>query len=244
MTVYTPRFFARFAEGSLRSARAVLPALFEYVPVRSVVDIGCGTGGWLCAARENGCDYVIGVDGGYVEQQALHIDPSEFVSCSLEGDFGPAIASRGKDRFDLALCLEVAEHLPKHTASLLIERLTALSDLVLFSAAVPFQGGTNHVNEQWPEYWALLFKQRGYGCFDLLRQRFWMDPRVEWWYAQNLLVFARLGSDIVRRLPPQAVPRSLARIHPCNYLCRATESGTAFFAEWRAVSRRCHDNLL
>lgn len=65
MTVYAPRFFARFAEGSIRSPRAVLPALFEYVPTPTVVRVGCGTVGWLCAAREQSCDCVIGADGRY-----------------------------------------------------------------------------------------------------------------------------------------------------------------------------------
>ena len=53
-------------------------------------------------------------------------------------------------RFDLALSLEVAEHLPPECGSEFVQTLTDLSSVILFSAAIPFQGGTDHLNEQWP----------------------------------------------------------------------------------------------
>src|SRR4029077_8076010 len=94
-------------------------------------------------------------------------------------------------RFDLAISVEVAEHLPFFRAETFVADLVRLSDLILFSAALPFQGGTDHINEQWLEFWAILFRQHGYVSCDFLRQRIWANPEVEFWYAQNIVVFCR-----------------------------------------------------
>jgi hypothetical protein len=68
-------------------------------------------------------------------------------------------------KYDLAISVEVAEHLPPNAADIFIESIVKASDIVLFSAAIPFQGGTNHINEQWPEYWNKLFNKNGYYRF-------------------------------------------------------------------------------
>ncbi len=217
---YTTEFFNQHADGSLRSARAILPAVFAILPARSVVDIGCGQGVWLQAARELGAREVVGVDGDHVDRRTLAIDERDFVACPLDGDFVKPVAARGRKRFDVAMCLEVAEHLPYRAAPALVERLTRLSDVVLFSAAVPFQSGTHHVNEQWPEFWALQFKTRGYACFDYLRWQFWGRADIDWWYAQNLLLFVRDKTPMASRLPASARQdgRGLSVVHPENYL--------------------------
>ena len=100
-------------------------------------------------------------------------------------------ANRAAQPFDLVICMEVAEHLPHARGPSLVAELASLGDAVLFSAAVPFQYGTNHVNEQWPEYWSILFRSQGLECFDPLRAELWNDPEVDWWYAQNALMYAR-----------------------------------------------------
>ena len=92
-------------------------------------------------------------------------------------------------RFDLAICLEVAEHISeRHTASL-VESLVSLAPVVVFSAAIPGQSGVNHVNERWQDYWASQFESRDYAILDCLRPFIWSDASVQWWYAQNVLVF-------------------------------------------------------
>jgi len=95
-----------------------------------------------------------------------------------------------KERFDLCICLEIAEHLPFRYSKTLVNSLTDLSPVILFSAAIPLQGGEGHVNEQWPDYWASLFEKKGYVVVDYIRDKIWMDESVEWWYAQNSLFFA------------------------------------------------------
>jgi hypothetical protein len=96
-------------------------------------------------------------------------------------------------QFDLTVCLEVAEHLPSKSAEGLVESLVALAPAVLFSAAIPKQGGTGHVNEQWPDYWRELFRRYGYERSDVIRKAIWNKPGVKFWYRQNIFLFAKEG---------------------------------------------------
>src|SRR5204862_2903390 len=99
--------------------------------------------------------------------------------------------------------------------------------VVLFSAAIPFQGGVGHVNEQWPEYWVEHFARHGYTVIDGVRKAVWQHPDVEWYYAQNLLMFAR--RDFLERWPAlraeseRTVASQLALVHPRTYLKALTE---------------------
>jgi SAM-dependent methyltransferase len=208
---YTEGFFDSHDEGARASARAVLPVVFDLLAPTSIVDVGCGTGTWLAVAAENGVEDVRGLDGPWVRPEDLEIPAERFVATDLT-------APPQLDRtFDLALSLEVAEHLPPPKAESFVDLLTALAPLVVFSAAAPDQGGAGHTNEQWPAYWSELFARRGYEAVDCLREKFWDDDAVEWWYRQNLLLFGRPEAlDAVPELrehPSRGKPpRSL--IHP------------------------------
>jgi SAM-dependent methyltransferase len=181
--VYHAHFFQDQAVSSLQSARAVVPLVQEMFRPQRVVDVGCGVGGWLTTFREIGVEDVLGIDGDYVNRSQLLIPSDRFVAHNLEEPL-PDLG-----RFDLAMSLEVAEHLPAYCAPGFVASLTRLAPVVLFSAAVPLQGGENHLNEQWPEYWESLFRERGYQMVDLLRRRIWQDERIDWWYRQNLILF-------------------------------------------------------
>jgi hypothetical protein len=122
-----------------------------------------------------------------------------------------------QDRYDLAINLEAAEHLPARQAAVLIDSLARLSDVILFSAAIPHQEGRNHVNEQWPAYWIELFRQRGYRALDCLRARFWNHPDVRWWYKQNALLMVhedRLRQDAQLQELATSCPEPLSLVHP------------------------------
>lgn len=93
-------------------------------------------------------------------------------------------------RFDLAQCLEVGEHLPLTASRTLVASLTAASDRVLFSAAVPGQGGEYHINEQPLAFWQSLFAERGYRAFDFVRPQLQHDVNVEPWYRFNAVLYA------------------------------------------------------
>ena len=184
-TPYTPEFYEDQKQGSLDSAEVVVPFLIELFHPKSVIDVGCGVGPWASAFLKNGVDTVLGVDGSYVKRADLMI-PS---SCYYELNLETVDMYTDLPRFDLALCLEVAEHIPKENAESFVRFLGARAPIVVFGAAVPWQGGTGHINEQWPTYWENIFRNYGYILHDILRPRMWNDPRIAYWYRQNTLVF-------------------------------------------------------
>jgi SAM-dependent methyltransferase len=181
---YPTRYFDSHVAGALTSARAVLPLVLELVSVRSAVDVGCGVGAWISVLMELGVADVVGVDGSHVPSEQLLFPRPLFVPHDLARD-----TELGRT-FDLAMSLEVAEHLPMERAEAFVDFLARLAPVVLFSAAIPGQGGVGHVNERWQEYWATLFAARHYVSVDAIRHRVWTNDDVEPWYAQNVLIFA------------------------------------------------------
>ncbi|WP_122442612.1 glycosyltransferase [Mycobacterium attenuatum] len=181
--LYTPAFYDGQAAGSSASAAVMVPMLAELTRPNSVLDVGCGVGGWVASWLDSGAD-AIGVDGDHVPRAQLCIPADRFIDYDLTTrlDLGR--------RFDLVICLEVAEHLPPEAAETLVDSLCRHGDVIVFSAAIPGQGGTGHINERWPSFWAALFAAHGYRPYDLLRGRLWWDTRCEWWYRQNVLVYA------------------------------------------------------
>jgi SAM-dependent methyltransferase len=170
---------------TLQGPRAVLPRLFPERPPQSLLDVGCGLGTWLRAASEAGVPHVYGIDGIDIPADQLLVPRESFrvVDLSRRWTLGRT--------FDVALCLEVAEHLDPPVAPLLVETLTRHADLIVFSAACPGQPGRHHVNCQWPVFWQELFNARGYVCCDDIRWGIWNDRDVEVWYRQNMFVATR-----------------------------------------------------
>jgi SAM-dependent methyltransferase len=206
------RKFYRELEPTRDSAREILPIIVQLMKTSSIIDIGCGSGHWLAAAMNMGITDVLGVDGEWAIQSGLHIPREKFLVHNLTR---PVKLNR---KFDLALSLEVAEHLPASQAGTLVETLCRAADRVLFSAAIPGQGGRHHVNEQWPVYWARLFAEHGFACFDLLRAKIWLNPRVVWYYAQNCLLFASRGSIA----GAEPVEEPLALVHPDLWMAQVS----------------------
>lgn len=209
---YGGEFFNSQKDTSFLSASIVLPHVLSLVNPASVADFGCGVGTWVRALLDMGVTDVVGIDGNYIRDESLVIPGDRFVRTDIAQ---PVHLDR---KFDLAISMEVAEHLPSARAAVFIDTLTRHSDVVLFSAAVPHQGGTYHVSEQWPDYWSSLFSSHGYRCVDCLRDVFWEDDRITWWYRQNMFLF--VASDRFLTLPKLVMeatrPRSLplAMVHP------------------------------
>jgi len=222
-TPYSADFYEVLRTGCRRSAAAVVPILLQLVRARSVVDVGCGDGTWLSVLAEHGIIDTVGIDGDYVGHRLLRIPEDQFTALDLSSPFELT------RRFDLALSLEVAEHLPPQAAAGFVHSLTKLAPLVLFSAAIPFQEGTRHLNEQWPDYWAKLFKQHDYLPIDCIRNKVWENNEVDWWYAQNTLLFAdagRIESDPVLRCEFERTnPQQLRLVHPRKYVLVARPRG-------------------
>jgi SAM-dependent methyltransferase len=187
-TPYDQSFYESQAEGSRRSAKIVIGHVAPLFKVTSVVDVGCGVGTWIAEWLSRGVTDAIGVDGEYVNTSALHVPPEHF---------RPADLSRPLDlgrKFDLVQSLEVAEHIEERYADQFVSSLVRHGDTILFSAAIPHQGGTSHVNEQWPSYWIEKFQAHGYEPYDVIRPTIWYNPDVAWWYRQNVLLLAK-GRD-------------------------------------------------
>jgi SAM-dependent methyltransferase len=191
---YGDAFFAYQQIGSLKSARAVTPLVLRHLRAASILDVGCGAGAWMSAYIESGVADVVGVDGGYVRAEQLLVDASRFQPTDVARPF------RLGRQFDVAQCLEVAEHLDPSASETLVDNLVAHAPIVLFSAAPPGQGGEHHVNERPYEYWRDLFEARGYRLFDFMRTQVRHRPDVEAWYRYNMLVFVR--HDAVDLLEP------------------------------------------
>jgi SAM-dependent methyltransferase len=189
---YDPDFYRFLASFAVRSAERIVPLLSTALPIDSVVDFGCGQGAWLSVWRKT-ATIVMGVDGPYVDQRHLMIDARTFHAADLSQriDLG--------QRFDLVQSLEVAEHLPRQKASDFIGMLTDHGPLVMFSAAVPGQGGEHHINEQPLEYWREKFDDRGYVAIDFIRPQTAGNLQIQAWYRHNIVLYAQ--RDHLENLP-------------------------------------------
>ena len=208
MNGYTEDFYRSRDERTRHSAETILEIIDQLVPeVHSATDVGCGVGTWLSVLKNRGVQEIRGFDGNWVNSDLLQIPEACFENVDLST--GVVTADR---RFDLAISLEVAEHLSSDAAFAFVTSLTKLSDTVLFSAAIPHQGGNQHVNEQWQGYWADLFSKLDYAPYDVVRSKIWNDPEIPFWYKQNILVFSN-RSDL--RNSPTTMPIDV--VHPDMY---------------------------
>jgi SAM-dependent methyltransferase len=180
---YSAEFYSTISASSYGAASVILPIVFQIVRARSVIDIGCGTGAWMAAAELLGAT-ALGVEGRWIENAQKFKDSLDIRIHDLEQPL------QINERFDLAICLEVAEHLPTDRSESLVQDLCSLSDFVLFSAAIPNQPGTNHVNCQWQSFWASLFEKNARFAIDIIRPKVWGNKTVPFWFQQNTLLYA------------------------------------------------------
>ena len=216
MAAYDTTFYDTIREGTQRSARQLVPFLIDVLNLEGgkVIDVGCGEGWWAETFSQCGCGETVGIDGSYVESSPLG---DRFIPHDLNHPLPLHI--RGE--FDAVVCLEVAEHLPERRARGFISDLTDLAPIVIFSAAIPGQGGTGHVNEQWPSYWVDLFGQFGFIVSGALRFSIWDNTAIENWYRQNLLIAVR---DDLEEFYPDLFESPVAHpfpiVHPVLYDAR------------------------
>jgi len=196
---YDEQFFNNHLKGSYSSAKRIVPIIIKLTKPRNVIDVGCGIGTWLKVMEEANVKDILGLDGDYVNKEKLLISRDKFISIDLSKPFNI------DKKFDIALCLEVAEHIHKKNASIFIKSLVKTSDLIVFSAAAPLQGGTNHLNEQWPSFWESLFKNEGFVMLDPFRKEIINYPDIQWWYKQNIFLFVKESkyekSEKLKKLP-------------------------------------------
>jgi len=203
---YSHDFYDYIDAGSRRSARAVAGLLLPEMKIASLLDIGAGHGAWAAEWMAAGVKDVIAVDGDYVDRGQLAIPATSFVAHDLST---PLDLER---RFDLVQSLEVAEHLPGAKADLFVGNLIEHGDVILFSAAVPHQGGEHHVNEQPPEYWRAKFAARGFAVFDFIRPGLRDAGGVMPWYRFNTYLYANPAGQ--KRLSKAVLATRVAEDQP------------------------------
>jgi hypothetical protein len=184
------------------TAHAALSVIFGTDVPFSLLDVGCGTGTWLRAASQLGVSEIYGVDGIIVGDSYRHVTKDVICQHDLSVPFNL------NRRFDLVLCLEVAEHIPQSSSQVLVSSLATHSDTILFSAACPGQHGQHHINCQWPAYWQEHFNRHGFVCVDLVRWQTWDQPRIDPWYRQNIF-----KAYLDRQMAGQE-PRLKSVVHP------------------------------
>ncbi len=182
--IYNDIFYSKMLERNSKVASLMMPTIISMLQPHNMVDLGCGQGIFCAEAKKHGVE-VLGIDGDYVDRKQLLINENEFLAYDLSKPL-----QLGK-KFDLAISLEVAEHIKPEFADVFVDNLTNLSDTIVFSAAIPLQGGTNHVNEQWPSYWNAKFKNRGYRVSNCLRDIFWNNESIGAIRRQNILLYVK-----------------------------------------------------
>lgn len=186
--VYDSEYYSTEArKASLASAPVIAATIHRELAPRKVIDVGCGTGDVIMALRELGCE-VAGL-----ERSAAAIDVCQSRDLPVRAfDLEQDHASDGAV-YDVVVSMEVAEHLPERIADRYVDLLTSLGHIIVFTAAPPGQGGTDHINEQPPEYWHEKFAKRGFRLdahSTQQWQREWRERgQVARWYHLNLMIF-------------------------------------------------------
>jgi SAM-dependent methyltransferase len=222
-TVYSDAFYDMHLRQSLDSARVVLAYLFSFWKPASIVDVGCGRGTWLQAAHELGCERLTGLDGHWNSAEKMVLPNILF----QPADLNLSLDLSG-DQFELAMSLEVAEHLSPQYSENFVETLSSAADAVLFSAAYTGQPGDDHINTRPHSFWAELFLNRGYFVFDIFRPKFWGDSAVMPWYQQNTFLYVRKSHPLfacvtAKNLVCSESTNFLDCIHPWVYECALAE---------------------
>ena len=154
--IYDQNFFRNTIKFEAASAANVAHILYQHYHPKSIIDVGCGCGIYLQEFQKLEVE-IAGYDGS-----------PDAIRESLVGDkiklFDLAEPLKLNQKFDLALCAEVAEHLEEKNADTLVDSLVGLSNDIVFTAAVLGQGprSIGHINEQLPEYWIEKFQRRGF----------------------------------------------------------------------------------
>jgi SAM-dependent methyltransferase len=235
-TLYGKEFYSNRHIETNQMSEKILSILYSRFGLfRRVIDVGCGVGTFLATAKGFGSEIILGIDGPWVDYDSLVIPAREFLSVDLNSF--PSI----DEKYDLAISLEVAEHLNPAVATTFISRLCELAPVIMFSAAIPGQGGVGHVNERYQSFWSALFKSNGFDVYDLIRPCIWNDRNVYFWYRQNILVYVKSEFINIQCRSCDVLPLDV--VHPELYERFLSSHNRSFLARFVGYCRRAFEKL-
>jgi SAM-dependent methyltransferase len=187
--MFQNKFLFENTTNSTESSEIIINSLWPYFKgLNSFLDLGCGMGAWSAEFEKRGIDFFFCYDHPSLPKQNLLIKNKEnFYPIDLEKSLPP------KNKVDFAICIEVLEHFKNNRSLELLNFLTNSSDLILFSAAVPFQKGQGHINEKNHSFWHDQFQMRGYQFFDGFKRGELMkkSDRNNFFHFQNTFLYFR-----------------------------------------------------
>lgn len=188
--IYHAEYYEQISTSAIVSRDNVFYVLDQTYPdimknIKTLIDVGCGIGEWGFKMDEKYKIEYYGVDYNLPKNKIL-IPAERYRNYDLTSKQPFPF----QQKFDMAICLEVYEHLPENSAEHAVNLLCDLADVVLFGAAIPAQGGLHHENEQWQTYWQELFNNRGYYSVNVeLKDVLFNNTDVEIWYRQNMVLY-------------------------------------------------------
>ena len=233
---YDKIFYLNHYNEPYQSALEFIPIIYDTLKPTSVVDFGCGIGNWIKVwLEETPVKDILGIEGPYISKDLYKVDEKYILLKDLKE---PIDLGR---KFDVAISLEVGEHLPDEFADVFVSNIVKVSDIVIFSAAIKGQLGTYHINEQYPEYWANKFAKHHYVAVDYFRSKIWTNSKIKYWYRQNVLIYikkeALTNHPFLEPYYTTTNPECLLRIHPDQFELKLQQiertSTILGFIHWR-----------
>lgn len=191
--IYNPIVRRGFELGARKDGPIVVACVMEEFPhIKSAADCGCGMGHYSKEFMDRGvsvvaCEYSE-KNRERTKQHGVRCEPF---------DVGRSTAALPGGPFDVAISIEVAEHIPPALADRFAEFMTNQSGLLVISAAQPGQGGAGHLNEQPKSYWIEKFRSRGFAFDDAATQRLigrYRERGAAWFLLNNAMVFRKIGA--------------------------------------------------
>lgn len=190
MIEYDANFYRITRPERERSVNALMPIIMAKYHPQTIVDVGCGEGLWLKKAKEIDPGVgIVGIDSSPDVRKILEIPQDSYYECDLH----QGIPNNPLFKYDLALCLEVAEHIAPNDGYKLVEWLCNNATIIVWSAAIPGQTGVGHINEQWQHFWEVSFARYSYEASLDLRNEIWEEGLIAPYYRQNIIEYHNVG---------------------------------------------------
>lgn len=206
--MYDKKYYKKHEDGSFQSAKCIIGYINTFYNFKSAVDFGCGMGTWCNVMESFNKEDYLGIDQHDYSSEYMLISQEKYLKYDL---CYPLSLSR---KYDIAISVEVAEHIDSKYAGIFIGNLCRHSDVILFSAALPNQGGTGHINEQPCSYWKQIFERFKYRAIDCIRPVFWNNKTIEVWYRNNSILYIneQIYNEFIKLIPTQIHPLDI--VHP------------------------------